>query len=265
MANVIFFHAHPDDEAIATGGTMASLAERGHRVVLVTATGGELGEIPDGLLADGETLVERRRDELAEACRILGVDHQVELGFLDSGMAGEESNHRPGSFAAADLEEAAGLLADRLRQERADVLVIYDEHGVYGHPDHVKVHDVGRRAAELADTPVLYLATLDRDRLVALQAEADFSPPDDDSGRELETMGEPGWRITTEIDVRPWIAQKRKAMAAHRSQIGPDSFFLAMPEEVFTMVWGAETYIRAWPSVGDDAAGRRETDLVLDG
>ena len=75
---------------------------------------------------------------------------QVNLGFLDSGMAGEESNRHPDSFAAADLEEAAGLLADLFREERADVLVIYDEHGGYGHPDHVKVHDVGRRAAEQA-------------------------------------------------------------------------------------------------------------------
>jgi LmbE family N-acetylglucosaminyl deacetylase len=263
MANVIFFHAHPDDEAIATGGTMAALSDRGHRVVLVTATGGELGEVPEGLLAEGETLIDRRRAELAEACRILGVDHQVELGFLDSGMAGEDSNLRPGSFASADLDEAAGLLATRLREERADVLVIYDEHGGYGHPDHVKVHDVGRRAAEQADTPVLYLATLDRDRLVALRANSDFGPPEG-SGPELETMGEPGWRITTEIDVRPWIARKQKAMAAHRSQISPDSFFLSMPDDVFTDVWGTECYIRVWPPITDPGSGGRETDFVVE-
>jgi LmbE family N-acetylglucosaminyl deacetylase len=263
MANVIFFHAHPDDEAIATGGTMAALSDRGHRVVLVTATGGELGEVPEGLLAEGETLIDRRRAELAEACRILGVDHQVELGFLDSGMAGEDSNLRPGSFASADLDEAAGLLATRLREERADVLVIYDEHGGYGHPDHVKVHDVGRRAAEQADTPVLYLATLDRDRLVALRANSDFGPPEG-SGPELETMGEPGWRITTEIDVRPWIGRKQKAMAAHRSQISPDSFFLSMPDDVFTDVWGTECYIRVWPPITDPGSGGRETDFVVE-
>ncbi len=264
MANVIFFHAHPDDEAIATGGTMAALSDRGHRVILVTATGGELGEVPEGLLTDGESLLDRRRAELGEACRILGVDHQVDLGFLDSGMAGEETNDRPGSFAAADLEEAAGQLAARLGEEHADVLVIYDEHGVYGHPDHVKVHDVGRAAAELAGTPVLYLATLDRDRLVALQAESDFGPPEG-SGPELVTMGEPAWRITTEIDVRPWIAQKQKAMAAHRSQIPPDSFFLSMPDEVFTEVWGTECYIRIRPPISGSGSGVRETDFVVEG
>ncbi|MGI0151796.1 MAG: PIG-L deacetylase family protein, partial [Thermoplasmata archaeon] len=96
MATVTFFHAHPDDEAIATGGTMIGLAASGHRVVLVTATRGELGETPDGLLDPGESLVDRRRAELSEACRILGVDRQEFLEYLDSGMAGTADNDRPG-------------------------------------------------------------------------------------------------------------------------------------------------------------------------
>ncbi len=263
MATAVFFHAHPDDEAIATGGTMAALSERGHRVVLVTATGGELGEIPDGLLDEGETLIDRRRAELAEACRALGVHRRVELGYLDSGMAGEDSNHRPGCFAEADLGAAAERFADVLREERADALVIYDEHGVYDHPDHVKVHDVGRRAADLVGTPSLYLVTLDRDRLLALAASG-FGPPDA-ADRNIETMGEPAWRITTEVDVRPWIAAKRAAMTAHRSQIGPDSFFLAMSDELFRDVWGSECYIRVRPVVEGGNPDTREPDLWLDG
>jgi LmbE family N-acetylglucosaminyl deacetylase len=261
---VVFFHAHPDDEAIATGGTMAALSDQGHRVVLVTATPGELGEIPDGLLEPGETLVERRRAELAEACEALGVSRHVELGYHDSGMAGEDSNRAPGSFAAADLGEAADRLADVLREERADALVIYDEHGVYDHPDHVKVHDVGRLAADRAATRAVYLVTLDRDRLQAMVS-AGLGPPDAPD-RDLTTMGEPAWRITTEIDVRHWIEAKRAAMAAHRSQIGPDSFFLAMPDEVFTEVWGSECYIRVRPDgleQGQTASGAREPGLRL--
>src|SRR5579864_885237 len=108
MATAVFFHAHPDDEAIATGGTMARMAAEGHRVVLVTATRGELGETPEGLLDPGESLVDRRGLELSEACRILGVDRQEFLDYLDSGMAGEPSNDRPGSFASTDVDEAAG-------------------------------------------------------------------------------------------------------------------------------------------------------------
>jgi LmbE family N-acetylglucosaminyl deacetylase len=264
MATVTFFHAHPDDEAIATGGTMAALSDHGHRVVLVTATPGELGEVPEGLLEDGESLVERRRSELEQASRILGVHRHVNLGFRDSGMAGEESNHHPDSFAQADPEVAAGLLADLLREEQSTALVIYDEHGVYDHPDHVKVYDVGRLAADRAKTPVLYLATLDRDRLVALAASSEWGPPAG-SGPELETMGEPGWRITTEVDVRPWIGQKRDAMAAHRSQIGPDSFFLSMPDDVFAEVWGSECYIRVRPERRTPASGGREHELMLEG
>ena len=151
MATIVFFHAHPDDEAIATAGTMAALSDAGHRVVLVTATRGELGEIPEGLLAEGESLADRRRAELTEACRVLGVARQTYLDYLDSGMAGEATNDRPGSFAAADVDEAAAALAGILTEETADVLVTYDEHGGYGHPDHVQVHRVGMRAAALAE------------------------------------------------------------------------------------------------------------------
>lgn len=262
MATVVFFHAHPDDEAIATGGTMARLSDEGHRVVLVSATAGELGETPEGLLGPGETLVERRRAELAEACRALGVHRHVELGYLDSGMAGEESNHRPGAFAAADPDDAAAALATILGDEQADVLVIYDEHGVYGHPDHVQVYEVGRRATEQAGTPVLYLVTLDRERMQELAASSGFAPPDEPD-RDLEVMGEPGWRITTSVDVRPWVDRKRAAMTAHRSQIAPDSFFLAMPDDVFREVWGVEAYIRVRPAP-EGFDGPREELLLLD-
>ncbi len=265
MATVIFFHAHADDEAIATAGTMAALSDQGHRVVLVTATGGELGEIPDGLLSEGETLADRRRAELQEACRILGVHRQVYLGYHDSGMAGEASNGESRSFAAADPDAAAGTLADLLREEEADVFVIYDEHGGYGHPDHVQVHEVGRRAADLAGTPILYLSTVDRDRFLSMSEQADGSvwALPEEQRRDMETMGEPGWRITTEVDVRPWIARKRGAMQAHRSQIAEDSFFLSMPEDVFAEVWGSECYIRIRPPRPDTDEGR-ETGLVLE-
>jgi LmbE family N-acetylglucosaminyl deacetylase len=266
MATIAFFHAHPDDEAIATGGTMAELADQGHRVVLVTATRGELGETPEGLLRPGESLTERRMDELTEACRILGVDRQVFLDYLDSGMAGEASNDRPGSFAGADIEEAAGAVAAILDEERADVLVTYDEHGGYGHPDHVQVHRVGMRAAERAGTPVVYMATMNRDfvRSLAEQASVSGWTPPEGSTEGAETMGEPESRLSTEVDVTRWIDEKRQAMRAHASQIGETSFFLSMPEDVFSMVWGREWYIRVRPPWTAPAGGGRESGLQLD-
>ena len=264
MATVTFFHAHPDDEAIATGGTMASLAAEGHRVILVTATGGELGEVTDGFLRPGETLAERRAAELAESATILGAARQLFLGYHDSGMEGDDSNARDDVFATADLDEAATRLAAILDDESSDVLVTYDEHGGYGHPDHVRVHDVGMAAAERAGTPVVYMTTMDRDFMVALRAEAaesDYGPDDDLEG--ADTMGEPAARITTELDVTPWIGAKRDAMRAHASQIAEDSFFLAMPEDLFARVWGQEWFIRVRPEPSGLGGGTREPGLVL--
>jgi LmbE family N-acetylglucosaminyl deacetylase len=264
MATVTFFHAHPDDEAIATGGTMIDLAAAGHRVVLVTATRGELGEKPEGLLDPGESLVDRRRAELSEAGRILGVDRQEFLDYLDSGMAGTPENDRPGSFASADVDEAAEALARVLTGEASDVLVIYDEHGGYGHPDHVQVHRVGMRAADLARTPIVYMATMNRDFMAELAAQAErfgWQLPAE-TAEGMETMGEPSSRITTEVDVTPWIGMKREAMRAHASQIPETSFFLSMPDESFSMVWGREWYIRVRPAA--PAPGQREAELMVE-
>jgi LmbE family N-acetylglucosaminyl deacetylase len=269
MSTVVFVHAHPDDEAIATAGTMAELAADGHRVVLVTATAGELGEIPEGMLKDGESLADRRVLELAEAGRLLGVARQSFLGYHDSGMAGEESNQRADSFAAAEVEEAAARLAKILDEENADVLVIYDEHGGYGHPDHVQVHTVGVRAADLAATPRVFMATMDRGfmKSLAKQAreagESGWSPPEEATD-EMQTMGEPSSRITTEVDVTKWIDAKRDAMRAHATQISEDSFFLAMPPDIFQVVWGHEWYVRIRPVAPNPYPGPRETSLLGD-
>ena len=264
MATVTFFHAHPDDEAIATGGTMASLAAEGHRVVLVTATRGELGEVADGILEAGESLGERRATELAEAASVLGVARQLFLGYHDSGMEGEDSNTRPDCFATADGDEAADRLAGILVEESTDVLVVYDEHGGYGHPDHVQVHTVGMAAAERAGTPIVYMTTMDRGFMLELRrrvAESEFGPEDNLEG--ADTMGEPSERITTEVDVRSYVEAKREAMRAHASQIGEESFFLSMPDDLFTEVWGQEWFIRVRPEPVGLGDGTREGGLVI--
>ena len=153
MATLVSFHAHPDDEAIPTGGTLAKAAKDGHRVVLVFGTRGEHGEVVEGYLDAGEQLWERRVKETHAAAEILGVSRVEFLGYVDSGMMGTPENEAPGSFWQADVEEAAQRLAAILREEDAAVLTAYDENGVYGHPDHIQVHRVGLRAAELAGTP----------------------------------------------------------------------------------------------------------------
>ena len=233
-------------------------------MVVITATRGELGEVPGDLSEDGESLADRRTDELTRACEVLGVSRLEFLGYRDSGMADESTNQQPECFAAADVDEAAARLAATLDDERADVLVAYDEHGGYGHPDHVQVHRVGMRGAELAGTARVYMATQDRDYIQSLmrQAGVDGWSLPEDVAESTKTMGEPGSRITTEVDVTPWIGAKRRAMQAHPSQIGETSFFLSMPEDVFETVWGREWYIRVRPEAADPHVGPRETGLL---
>ncbi|MCY3952724.1 MAG: PIG-L family deacetylase, partial [bacterium] len=136
MATLVCFHAHPDDEAIATGGTMAKAAAAGHRVVLVLATRGEEGEQIPGVVPDGEDLGAWRERETRDSAAVLGCHRVVFLGYRDSGMAGVPTNDAPESFWQADVNEAARRLAGILATEGADVLTIYDSHGGYGHPDH---------------------------------------------------------------------------------------------------------------------------------
>jgi LmbE family N-acetylglucosaminyl deacetylase len=263
MATAVFFHAHPDDEAIATAGTMAKMAAAGHRVVLVTATRGELGEVPDGLLDQGETLEQRRALELAAACAVLGVARHEYLGYGDSGMEGEDTNNAPGCFWQADVEEAATRLAAILRAENAEVLTAYDEHGNYGHPDHVQVHRVGLRAGELAETPGVFMATVNRDHLLRLLESADGATllATQDERPSVDTLGEPEERITTAVDVSAFLDQKRRAMESHASQISETSFFLSMPAEAFAAVWGTEWYIR----VGAEVVPPSEDSLLVEG
>lgn len=245
MATLVSFHAHPDDESIAAGGTLAKAVADGHRVVLVFATRGEHGEVPDGLLGPGEHLWERRVAETAQAADILGVHRVVFLGYLDSGLMGAATNDAPGSFWQADVEEAAQRLAANLVAEGADVLTVYDRGGVTGHPDHIQVHRVGVRAAALAGTPRVYEGTLNRTKLLVLaQKAATLGVTEAPRGIDLESLGTPEELITTRVDVRDYLEVKRRAMAAHSSQISETSVFLAMPAEAFTELWGDEWFIR---------------------
>ena len=253
MATAVFFHAHPDDEALATGGTMARLADEGHRVVLVVATNGEEGEPVDGVLAEGEALGDRRATEVAESAAILGAARVEYLGYRDSGMAGEATNEHPGCFWQADVDEAAARLGELLADEHVDLAVVYDPDGGYGHPDHIQVHRVGTRWAEQAGIGRLRWVTLNRDSIrrsieeaIAtgdLDGMAAASLEERRERAEQEAFGTPADEITHAVDVRSVVERKLAAIAAHASQISPDSFFLSMPIERFTSAFGAEWFV----------------------
>ena len=164
---IVAFHAHPDDEALLTAGTMARAAAQGHRVVLVLATDGGAGLAADELRDDGG-LGARRLEEARRSSAALGVARVEWLGYADSGSGAEPEPDVPGvtRFCRAPVEEAAERLAAVLRTERADLLLSYDANGGYGHRDHVRVHQVAARAAEIAGTPRVLEATVPRDTIV---------------------------------------------------------------------------------------------------
>lgn len=212
MATIVAFHAHPDDEVLLTGGTIAWLTAEGHRVIIVVATNGEIW--PDQHRG-------RRLAELRASAAILGADKAVHLGYADSGAGPVLFDDPPGStrFARAEVEEAAGKLADLLTDEQADLVLSYDAQGGYGHPDHVRVHQVGARAAQLAGVRVVE-ATVPRElvarfaRLLLLLRLVTRHRLD-----QMRGYGMPQSAITHRVDVRGYAAQKRAALAAHPTDV----------------------------------------------
>jgi LmbE family N-acetylglucosaminyl deacetylase len=244
VGTIVSLHAHPDDESIAVGGTLARASAAGHRVVLVFATRGELGEPVAGVLEPGEPLSMRRSAECYASAAVLGAKRVEFLGYTDSGMMGESSNDAPYCFWQANVEHAARRLAVILDEEEPDVLTVYDDNGGYGHPDHIQVHRVGRRAAELSAVPVVAQSTINRDWLArGRKGMGDSAALSDSVLAELPEVGKPEAEITHRVEAVDFVEQKKGSMRAHASQIPPDHFLLAMPDPVFAMGMGVEFYI----------------------
>lgn len=248
VTTVVFVHAHPDDESSQTSGAMARASKEGHRVVVVYGTNGDHGEVPDDL-APGETLVDRRRKEAEASAAVTGTSRVAWLGYTDSGLTGWEQNNDPRCFHKADLDEAAERLARILDEEAADIVVGYDWHGGYGHPDHIKVHHVVHRAAErAARRPRVLETTFNRDRIrawreAALAAGEEFGFDPDGPMDDGNPMGTPEAEIHWQVDVSDHLEQRRAAMQSHASQATDIGSFMAMPPDVFAAVFGTEFYI----------------------
>ncbi|MDT7571777.1 MAG: hypothetical protein QOE05_1951 [Actinomycetota bacterium] len=251
---LVSFHAHPDDEALLTAGTLARAAAEGHRVVLVVATAGEAGLVRGG--RTGPALASRRRTELERSAAALGCARVEVLGYADSGMYGEAGG--ADAFSRADEDAAAERLAAILREESADVLTVYDPVGGYGHPDHVQVSRVGVRAAELAGTPSVLEATVDRralQRALRLVSRLPGIPADFAPARFDAAYTAPG-DLTHCVDVRRFAAAKRASMAAHASQAGADegtrtlAVLLRLPRPLFRFGLGREWYVERGRSPG---------------
>ncbi|MCU1351672.1 MAG: LmbE family protein [Acidimicrobiales bacterium] len=263
MGTIVSFHAHPDDESIGTAGTLSRAADAGHRVVLVFATRGELGEPVPGVLDPDEQLAMRRTAEVYESARIIGAERVEFLGYTDSGMMGEGTNDAPWCFWQADVDHAARRLAAILDEEQPDILTVYDDNGGYGHPDHIQVHRVGRRAGELAGVPIVAQGTINRtaiERAIAAMSagQAEVELPEDAEMPAMPDLdanpgfGKPEEVITHRVDAPATVDRKRASMLAHASQIAPDHFLIKLPPEAFANAMGTEWWILD-PLPGPDA------------
>jgi N-acetyl-1-D-myo-inositol-2-amino-2-deoxy-alpha-D-glucopyranoside deacetylase len=291
---LLLVHAHPDDETIGTGATMAKYVAENRGVTLVTCTGGEMGEILvpelEHLAADrDDRLAEHRRGELDEAMRILGVtDHRYLGGFgryRDSGMVWHEDGHATigpdvpdNAFWLADLTQAADDLVAVIREVRPQVLVTYDQFGMYGHPDHVQAHRVAMYGAQLAGVPsyrhdlgeawqiakVYWTAmpeSLMRERVRALRESGDttsFGGVDPDGPLPMST---PDDDIAAAVDATDQVEKKLDALRAHRTQVSVDGAFFALSNNVVNRAWGTEYYRIAQGRVGETGPDGREADL----
>jgi N-acetyl-1-D-myo-inositol-2-amino-2-deoxy-alpha-D-glucopyranoside deacetylase len=273
-------HAHPDDETIGTGGAMARAVAAGHRVVLVTCTRGELGEIviPDLDTPDNHRrLGELRAAELEQAMGILGVTEWENLGYRDSDMMGRAGNLDPRCFWQADLDEAAGRLVWLIRRYRPDVVTTYNEFGGYGHPDHIRTHDVTVRAFERAGDAAWYpeqlaagsglepwspvklyeqaipvsVRTAMREQMEATGVPSIWAPPVDATPEQIAEfeafmtrMLVPDESITTWIDIsgEP-LERKWRALHEHRTQISDESPFMVFGLDGWRQAWSREAYI----------------------
>jgi mycothiol conjugate amidase Mca len=272
-------HAHPDDECIGTGGSLARYGAEGVRTVLVTCTDGAVGEISDAALATPDNLAEVRAGELDASVQILGISRLVKLGYRDSGMAGTADNDHPASFHQANLDEAIERVVEVVRAERPQVILTYDERGGYGHPDHIRAHQVAVGAFEAAGDPLrypsagpawrpskLYYSVFPRsamqrfmERLRAAGIEPPFGEQAEDASPtadEDEPWGVADELVTTIVDVSAYVAAKRAALESHRTQMGPEQFFMKLPPKLFAEAFGRETFQRV-AGPGDTP----ETDL----
>ena len=249
MSTLLLVHAHPDDETISTGGIMLRAHRAGHRVVLVTCTRGEQGQIHN---MDPEEvrprLGEVRTEELRCACAVLGVDRQEFLGYRDSGMANRPSNDDPDSFHQVPLPDAAERLAPILREERPDVVVTYTPDGTYGHPDHIKAHQTTVAALDLLagegwQPGRFYHHAVPRSVIEEMQRRMADLARDSAAQQMVRIGGIPDEQITTVVDVRDLVGEKRKALECHVSQLDPRGPWASVQSQLMEAALGWERFV----------------------
>jgi LmbE family N-acetylglucosaminyl deacetylase len=262
-------HAHPDDEASSTGGVLALCADQGIQTVVVTCTNGEFGDAPGGIKPgqdghDEQAVADIRLAELRQSCKILGVTHLELLGYHDSGMEDWDYKQRPEAFCNIPEAVVAARIGDLIKTYRPQVVITYDDKGLYQHPDHVHASLSAQAAVAATGFPAkLYLSAIrgsDFQKIREALREMGVEGPGDEqefTPEMRERMVQDEQRITTSVDVSSALSRKRGALMAHASQI-EDSWFSKIPEDLTRASFGHEHFIRASDTTG---APLPESDL----
>jgi len=283
---VLFVHAHPDDESMGTGGTIARLVAERVRVDLVTCTDGAEGEIHDPTLDPNEAgprLAQIRAAELACSVQALGggAIHHHMLGYRDSGMIGTDSNSHPDCFWQADLGEATRRLSEIVRDARPAAIVSYDENGNYGHPDHINAARVARDAylassGEPGGVSRFYEIAFVRERwmeLMTAMTERGIKLPwggDEQAGdpaaqsedADEDDFGRADADVTTRVDVSGYMDAKRRSMECHKTQRQDLGWLLDLPPDLGDTAIGTESFVLRWLDGAEVPPSRRETWLL---
>ena len=244
--SILAVFAHPDDEGFGCGGTLAALVAGGHRVTLICATNGDVGEISDPALATPETLWQVRQRELRDAMNVTGVEDVRFLNYRDSGMPGWEDNNHPNSLFQAPEAKVVEQVASVIRQIRPDIVITHDPTGGYGHPDHVTICQRTVSAVELCKdevAPLLYYVCFPRSffqRMWNKMVELDLRPPF--SADDTDALGTPDEDVTTFLNVARFVAVKKESLERHRTQIERDGPFTKLPEEFMNEAMSTEFF-----------------------
>ena len=268
--SMLVVFAHPDDEAFATGGTLAKYASAGVRTTLVCATRGDVGEISDPDLATPDTLPSVREQELHCSAEMLGIEEVVFFGYRDSGMIGTPDNEHPDAFILANDEEVIARLVGIIRRVKPQVVLTFEPNGGYGHPDHIEIHNhtvsafhkaaqedygvelgVAWRADRLIYTAIPKSFFVDmRSRLRALGEDTSDLDRFDETG-----IAWPDDQVDVEVDVSNVVDRKWSALQCHQTQFGPDNLFRRLPDEDAKTLMSREYFAIAWPEISREKPG----------
>ena len=259
---VLAIFAHPDDEAFGSGGTLAGLVRKGHKLTVVCATNGDVGEISDPALATPENLWQVRQEELRQAMAVTGVSDVRFLGYRDSGMEGTSDNENPLSLAQAEPERVEGQISALMDELTPDIVFTHDPTGGYGHPDHITVYERTTSVVESmgGKRPHLYYVCFPRGNFRKLWQEmidADITPPF--AAEALDSIGSPDDYVTTVKDVSAYVDVKQESLRCHRTQLDPNGPFGQIAPDVMNAWMSTEYFYLKQPDGGDT-----QEDILVD-